>query len=1148
MFRVKKAAPKMTPREYFIAKAKKSKAGKDALAKLNDYLNANTAAPMYWLAGMWTNQQNAITYKELREAIKNGYMDEATLQAWQQDYANFVAVHLQPVWEAAAAAGAAAIAAQATGGWIFDAMGDGMTSWISTHGAEFVTAVSNDTRAAIQALIGAGTTGQYTVDELARAIRPLVGLTQPQATANLKYYTTVRDNLLANNPTMKQATAEKRAKDAAMKYAARQHRYRAYTIATTETAFAYNFGYSEYIRQAQAAGYMGDGYLVVDTAADDDVCPVCAAMEGKQIAIDQPADHPLFPGQTMIPPLHPRCRCATHFEETVPPVFQPVQGPQATQGSLQPWPGTTPPPDPNAAAAATGTSQAAIPADVPMPPGMTYNKSLSIGNTGKMESWIDANGQEWYFKPAQSKFTHQAEPYRAHIQEAGYKVQHIVDPDSAVEVGTGDLGGKFGAFQKKIDTPPGGIDLEAWQQGPATDLGADVTAQIQREHVTDWLLGNFDAHGENFVQDASGRIIGIDKEQSFKYIKDAASGKMSYTYHPNSGYGETEPLYNTVYRRFAKGEIDLDLQDTLTYIKRVETIPDAEYREIFREYAESRLGKGQAAEDLLDAIVERKQTLRETYRTFYSELLTERTGKTVQFVWADEAAAVTAQPIAAVQHTAATLQGMSIADLKAIAKNQGIAYYNNMNKTQLVTAITDPTQAAAMSNQVKTRLAANAAARKAAQTAPPATIPKGVEGATDIFTDLSRVPATKGGVPVASDKGAVEGLNLTARRMNIDGTEYYEVSGKLTEGAWSDTLRATRKGAAKVAMEFEEADPTLAVFSKNTVDLAGEGVHLKCQRIVDGQNVLEIYVKDGESYHSWQGYFRIRVPVSPDGAIDAAEMSRVLKSVGLDDLLATPTPEAEQILIKSRLIWQSAPSRVTEFQGLTGKALEDKLDDILRDIGISDSRIAGVELRKIAEGYATYYDPQMVVDMQKAGAEYLWAGMKKPSSVVRAIKTGGMKSTNTRCFEGVKMTGASPGPDMKSGGADSVFTRLGVKNSHGAKFNNSFKGGPYRMIIDSRELGRTDWYAYTGDEFGTTRPNMMQGRLPATEFAKAMNKSYQSGNEVMFRHMIPSTSFTGVMCETKAERDALLQAFRAEGITEVNGIPIDKFVRVGTTV
>lgn len=1153
MLVIRKRRQTMTPRELFIRKAKKSKAGKDALKHLNDYLNAATPEPMYWLHSLWGNQQNAITYKELREAIKNGYMDEAALQAWQQDYANFVEVHLKPVWEQAAAAGAAAVAAQATGGWVFDAMGDGVRTWINAHGAEWVTAVSADSRQAIQALIGAGVTDLYSIDELSRAIRPLIGLTAPQAAANLKYYTQVRDNLLANNPNMKQATAEKQAKDAAMKYAARQHRYRAFTIATTETAFAYNFGYSEYIRQAQAAGYMGDGYLVVDTAADDDVCPICSSMEGKQIAIDQPADKPLFAGQTMIPPFHPRCRCATHFEETVPPVFQPAQGQQPAQNGLQPWPGqagqAAPPAAQNAATGTAGTSQASIPADVTMPPGMTYNKNLNIGNTGKMESWIDANGQEWYFKPAESKFTHDPQAYRAHIQEAGYKVQHIVDPDSAVEVGTGDLGGKFGAFQKKIDVQPGGIDLEAWQHGPATDLGADVTAQIQREHVTDWLLGNFDAHGENFVTDASGRIIGIDKEQSFRYIKDAASGKMSYSYHPNSVYGETEPLYNTMYRRFAKGEIDLDLQDTLAYIKRVESIPDAEYREIFREYAESRLGKGQAAEDLLDAIVDRKQALRETYRTFYSELLTERTGKAVQFVWADEAAAVSAQPIAAVQHTAATLQGMSIADLKAIAKNQGIAYYNNMNKTQLVTAITDPTQAAAMSNQVKTRLAANAAARKAAQTAPQAVLPQGVEAATDIFTDLSRVPTSKGGVPVTSDKGAVEGLNLTARRMNIGGTEYYEVSGKLTEGTWTDTLRVMQGRSTKVVMEFEQSDPALALFSSTPIDLQANGVTLNCRRLVDGQNVLEVYVKDTSSnYHSWDGFFRVRVPVSPDGGIDAAEMSRVLKSVGLDDLLATPTAEAETTMIKARMVWQNAPGRVREFQGLTGQALEDKLDDILRDIGISDSRIAGVELRRIAEGYATYYDPELAAAMEQAGAKYVWVGANKTSTVVRAVRTGGLQSTNHRCFTGINMTGASPKADMRSGGADNVFTRIGVKNGNGARFNSSFKGGPFRIIIDEKELGRTDWYAYPNDSFGTTKPSDMLGRMSATDFARAMNKSYEEGNEIMFRQIISSESFTGILCETKSDMTQLLQALKAEGITTINGIPIAQFVKVGTKI
>lgn len=647
MLRVKKAAQARSPREY-LRKAKKSKAGKDALTKLNDYLNANTAEPMYWLHNMWANQQNAVTYKELREAIQNGYMDEATLQAWQQDYANFVSVHLAPIWQQAAQAGAATIAAQATGGWVFDAMGDGMTSWINTHGAEWITAISSDSRQAIQALIGAGVTGQYTVDELSRAIRPLIGLNKPQAAANLRYYTQVRDNLLANNPNMKKATAEKAAKDAAMKYAARQHRYRAFTIATTETAFAYNFGYSEYIRQAQAGGYMGDGHLVVDTAGDSDVCPMCEAFAGQEYAIDQPFQgKALYQGQTMIPPFHPRCRCATHFEETAPPVFQPATAPQTAQNALAPWPGGSAQAQPQTA---PGTSQAAIPAGIGVPNGMTYNKQLNIGNTGKMESWTDAAGNEWYFKPAQQKYSGTPEPFRAYVQEAGYKVQGIVDPDSAVQVGVGDLNGKFGAFQKKVNTT-GGIDLEAWQTGAATDLGADITGQIQREHVTDWLLGNFDAHGENFVTDASGRIIGLDKEQSFRYIKDAASGKMSYTYHPNSAYGETEPLYNTMYRRFAKGEIDLNLQDTLTYIKRVESIPDAEYREIFREYAESLHGKGKAAEDLLDAIVDRKSGLRETYRAFYSDLLTERTGKTVNFVWADEAAAVVKQPLAAVQQT-----------------------------------------------------------------------------------------------------------------------------------------------------------------------------------------------------------------------------------------------------------------------------------------------------------------------------------------------------------------------------------------------------------------------------------------------------------------------------------------------------------------
>ena len=409
----------------------------------------------------------------------------------------------------------------------------------------------------------------------------------------------------------------------------------------------------------------------------------------------------------------------------------------------------------------------------------------------------------------------------------------------------------------------------------------------------------------------------------------------------------------------------------------------------------------------------------------------------------------------------------------------------------------------------------------------------------------SRLPTTKTGIPVASDKGSVEGLTLNGRRMNIAGTEYYEVSGKLTEGAWRDALNTIQKRGTTLKLEFEEADPNLALFTNTPVTL--HSVNLTAKTMTDGQATLEIYTNSKGDYYSWQGFFRVRVPVSPDGSFDATEMSRILKSAGLDDLLITPTPEAEKTLIKSRLVWQNAPGRVSEYKGLTGKALEDKLDDILKDIGISEARVNGVELRKICDGYAAYYDPETAAAMKKAGADYVWSGVRSPDAVVGIVKSGGMSSTNRRTFTGMKMTGSSPSDDMRTGGADSVFTRLGISNV-GKTYNNSYCGGPYRIIYDEAILGRTDWYAHTSDSFGTTSPSKMAARLSPVDFVQAMKQSYASDNEIMFRQGIPVSSFTGIVCETTGDRADLIAKFKAEGITKINGVPLAQFIKVGRKI
>ena len=293
---------------------KKNAVEAEVLRKLRSFLDANEPELVYLLVNTWNNQGKAITYKELREAILAGEINWELLDEWQQDYVRFVVKHLQPAWEEAIAAAAAEIAKKYPD-WHFDPMGEGVKTWVKERGAAFVT---NSTQAQIEGLRAvvqrAAVLEDLNVDQLARAVRGMVGLTKQQSVANLRYY----NNLIANG------TSEKRALDLSIRYSARQHRYRGYNIARTELAFAYNKGADEGIKQAQTAGYMGEVVKVWSTAMDERTCKICGALEGKIIAMDEEFDFKTKlaatnPGIRRTPPAHPSCRCAVMYKEISPP-------------------------------------------------------------------------------------------------------------------------------------------------------------------------------------------------------------------------------------------------------------------------------------------------------------------------------------------------------------------------------------------------------------------------------------------------------------------------------------------------------------------------------------------------------------------------------------------------------------------------------------------------------------------------------------------------------------------------------------------------------------------------------------------------------------------------------------------------------------
>lgn len=134
---------------------------------------------------------------------------------------------------------------------------------------------------------------------------------------------------------------------------------------------------------------------------------------------------------------------------------------------------------------------------------------------------------------------------------------------------------------------PSGFDPES--------ISDEDLMTVQKHHALDWLLGNHDSHGGQFVRDQSGKLIGIDKGQAGKY---AGYDRLHWNFHPNQAYGENEPVYNTLYRNFAQGgrkPFDPRQGELAHYISGLQDMDDNDVVQALTPYAKKAQGVGQLA-------------------------------------------------------------------------------------------------------------------------------------------------------------------------------------------------------------------------------------------------------------------------------------------------------------------------------------------------------------------------------------------------------------------------------------------------------------------------------------------------------------------------------------------------------------------------
>jgi len=171
--------------------------------------------------------------------------------------------------------------------------------WAREHSSQLVTAITDSTREAIQALVTRalqvppGTPPR----ELAQQIKPLIGLTARYATAVFNY----QQRLITAG------MASTRIDELTSAYSDRLLTSRATTIARTELLASANQGKLDTWLQASDAGLFAGANPVKEWIAAPDAEEVCAGLDGTKVPIDAEFQSEL--GDVDAPPLHPNCRC-----------------------------------------------------------------------------------------------------------------------------------------------------------------------------------------------------------------------------------------------------------------------------------------------------------------------------------------------------------------------------------------------------------------------------------------------------------------------------------------------------------------------------------------------------------------------------------------------------------------------------------------------------------------------------------------------------------------------------------------------------------------------------------------------------------------------------------------------------------------------
>lgn len=441
--------------------------------------------------------------------------------------------------------------------------------------------------------------------------------------------------------------------------------------------------------------------------------------------------------------------------------------------------------------------------------------------------------------------------------------------------------------------------------------------------------------------------------------------------------------------------------------------------------------------------------------------------------------------------------------------------------------------------------------------------------------DLAENDPRRNGYSIPLDSDMLEGQEMHIDQyIDENGKNRIRLTGKITEkyhGEFYKALKALGKiqgNTYKDAKDLEfHADPSGNKSGK--LDFSAGSARGKWV-LSDGRNACSFVEGNGARisffhvgnyripYEALRGLFSIDIEAG--GNVKPVEKLREILSptgMNLEKLIAERTAQDKDIYKMRLILWQMNENTHND---KTGTNLYNALSAELAKHGVDKSALSELEWREVAEGHSAFVWKDRSKEYEKLGARYIFSGFNAATDfdvglvADTFVKNGighisSLKRALTGAFEELP-AGSSSTPhglnrkDLDTGGANGVFARLLTNSANGEKYESSFRGEGIKFIYDLKILDRTDWYCYNRDEFGTTSGSTWYNRPGTTDFVAKEQRRYNPGNEMIFREGIHPSNIRLIVCADTKQKKSLEQALSDRGISEINGVPVGKFIIV----